>query len=143
MKIKANGTGGGDCIRREQPRRDRMDGRRMKGQAGEDAAEQYLRSRGYRIIERNWRCRAGELDLIAELKGVTVFVEVRTRSGGSLLGTPEESVDVRKQHRVRRTASMFLHASGGAERPVSFDVIAVRLEDGMRVASLHHIRDAF
>ncbi|MFD1906071.1 YraN family protein [Paenibacillus rhizoplanae] len=70
--------------------------RQEKGAAAEQAARMYLTSRGYLIRDHNWRCRSGELDIIAEYEGALVFIEVRSRSGSAMQGTAEESVDARK-----------------------------------------------
>ncbi|MBW4083225.1 YraN family protein [Paenibacillus sp. S150] len=117
--------------------------RRQKGAAGEKAALQYLSARGYRIVDCNWRCRSGELDIIAEYGEVLIFVEVRSRSGSPLQGTPEESVDGRKIRQVRATAQVYMHMKGQHERRVSFDVISVMLNEDMTIASLAHIQEAF
>ncbi|MHA6529277.1 YraN family protein [Paenibacillus sp. BAC0078] len=117
--------------------------RKQKGAAGETAAVQYLSAQGYRIVDRNWRCRSGELDIVAEYGEALIFVEVRSRGGSSLQGTPEESVDERKIRQVRSTAQVYLHMKGQYERRISFDVISVMLNDDMSVASLSHIREAF
>lgn len=100
-------------------------------------------SRGYRIVARNWRCRSGELDVVAEREDTLVFVEVRSRSGHGAQGTPEESVDLRKIRQVRATAEIYIHQVGTAGRTVSFDVIAVQLGEDAEVVSLNHIRGAF
>lgn len=117
--------------------------RRQKGTAAEKAAEMYLISRGYTIINCNWRCRSGELDIIAEYGDVLTFVEVRSRSGSLMQGTPEESVDMRKIRQVRNTAQVYLHKNNAGERQVSFDVITVLLNEDLSIAELGHIRDAF
>ncbi|ULO09638.1 YraN family protein [Paenibacillus sp. 19GGS1-52] len=117
--------------------------RKQKGATAEEAAVQYLVSRGYSILERNWRCRSGELDIIAENKGILFFVEVRSRSGTLLQGTPEESVNARKIHQVRSTAQVYLHMKGYEESMISFDVITVILNEDLSIASLGHIREAF
>lgn len=117
--------------------------RKQKGRAAEDAAALYLAAKGYRIIERNWSCRAGEIDIIAERDGRLVFVEVRSRSGSMAQGTPEEAVTLRKIEQVRRTAGVYLHVNSQTERLLSFDAVAVRLKPDLSVSSLHHIRDAF
>ncbi|NGM81172.1 YraN family protein [Paenibacillus sp. 7124] len=117
--------------------------RKQKGRAAEEAAVLYLHAKGYTIVERNWSCRAGEIDIIAEQGGRLIFVEVRSRSGSPLQGTPEESVDARKMERVRRTARIYLHNCRQSDRPVSFDVITVRLNPDLSVVSLNHIREAF
>ncbi|MBY0010120.1 YraN family protein [Paenibacillus typhae] len=117
--------------------------RKVKGAAAEAAAALYLASRGYTVVEANWRCRSGELDLVAEYQGALVFIEVRSRSGSPLPGTPEESVDARKIRQVRSTAEVYLHMKGEQERTVSFDVISVQLNPDLSVAALRHIREAF
>ncbi|GGF80437.1 UPF0102 protein [Paenibacillus albidus] len=117
--------------------------RKEKGAAAENAAVQYLTSQGYRVLERNWRCRSGELDIISELGQTLVFVEVRSRSGSLLQGTPEESVNWRKIRQVRSTAQVYLYRHKLEERKVSFDVISVLLHEDLQVASLRHICEAF
>ncbi|UQZ37315.1 YraN family protein [Paenibacillus sp. PK3_47] len=103
----------------------------------------YLTSRGYNIVGCNWRCRSGELDIIAEHEGVLTFVEVRSRGGSLLQGTPEESVDMRKIRQVRSTAQVYLHQNSAEDRQVSFDVITVMLNEDLSIAELAHIREAF
>lgn len=117
--------------------------RRQKGAAAEEGAFQYLSSSGFRILERNWRCRTGEIDIIAEHEGFIIFVEVRSRGGTLLQGTPEESVNARKINQVRNTAQVYLHMKGYEERRVSFDVISCLLNEDLSIASMRHIRDAF
>ncbi|OBZ18402.1 endonuclease [Bacillus sp. FJAT-27264] len=117
--------------------------RKQKGAAAEAAAVYYLSSRGYIIVERNWRCRSGEIDIIAEHEGSLVFVEVRSRSGTLRQGTPEESVNARKIQQVRNMALIYLHMTGQEERRILFDVIAVWLQEDLNVASMTHIRGAF
>ncbi|MEK4058997.1 MULTISPECIES: YraN family protein [Paenibacillus] len=128
--MRENGTGG-------------RYSRKQKGTAAEQAAVMYLTSQGYDIIKCNWRCRSGEIDIIAELEGGLIFVEVRSRSGNPQQGTPEESVNTRKIRQVRNTAEVYLHATGQEERQVSFDVISVLLNDDTSIAALRHIREAF
>ncbi|MNB95627.1 hypothetical protein D3C75_428110 [compost metagenome] len=117
--------------------------RKQKGAAAEAAAALYVASRGYTVLETNWRCRSGELDLIAEYQGGLVFIEVRSRSGSPLPGTPEESVNARKIRQVRSTAEVYLHMQSLQEQAVSFDVISVQLNPDLSVAALRHIREAF
>lgn len=110
------------------------------GRRGEDVAAEFLRARHYRIVARNYRCRAGEIDLIAEDGGTLVFVEVRSRTGDRC-GTPLESVDPRKQARVARVARHFLAGSGLAERDARFDVIGVRFDADP--PGVEHVAGAF
>lgn len=117
--------------------------RKQKGAAAEAGAVHYLTTSGYRILERNWRCRTGEIDIIAENNACIVFVEVRSRSGELVQGTPEESVNARKIHQVRSTAQVYLHMKGYNERRVSFDVISILLNEDLSISSMSHIREAF
>jgi len=93
------------------------------GRAGEEAACQFLTAQGYRILHRNLRFRAGELDVVAEEDGTLVFVEVKTRSGSSY-GTAAEAITPRKREQLVRLAFIYL-ARQGQERPCRFDVVTV------------------
>ena len=117
-----------------------VDGRGALGRRGEAMAAEFLRARRYTIVARNYRCRAGEIDLVALDGTVLVFVEVRSRRG-SVAGTPFESVDGRKQAQVARVARHFLAAHGWHERPARFDVIGVRFDS--EPPGLEHIAGAF
>ena len=110
------------------------------GQQGEDAAARYLRRKRYRIEERNFRCRHGEIDLVAIFHGTVVFVEVKTRQS-TRFGMPQEAVSTAKQARIVRVAQAYLQQRNWQERPVRFDVIAVRIA-GERT-DIEHIEHAF
>jgi putative endonuclease len=114
--------------------------RKKLGALGEEAAAELLRSRGYRIVTRNHRCRLGEVDLIVEKGGILAFVEVRTRAS-SVFGGPEETVGVRKQRRVIAAARDWLAQRRGPARAMRFDVVAV--VDGPGGPLLTHIENAF
>lgn len=101
-----------------------MAGRASLGRAGEEQAARFLQARGLTLVARNWRCRFGEIDLVALDGSQVVFVEVKTRTG-TAFGTPAEAVDGRKQARLARLASAFLQERGWWHRPVRFDVVAV------------------
>ena len=101
-----------------------MDERKKRGNKGEDAVAGYLRRRGYRILERQYRCRYGEIDLIARsLDGTLCFVEVKTRAS-SRFSRPCEAVTPAKQQRLRMTAQYYL-AYTGEDCPCRFDVAEV------------------
>ncbi|MGG4220774.1 YraN family protein [Paenibacillus jamilae] len=117
------------------------DQRKAKGTMGEEAAASFLEHLGYRILERNWRCRSGEIDLIAKQEHILVFIEVRSRSS-SKYGTPAESVTARKITQVRQTAAVYLHMNGIGDAPVRFDMISVRLSAETAVVT-DHFKDAF
>ena len=101
-------------------------GRRALGAHGEELAARWYQAHGYAIVERNWRCRDGELDLIAERDGMVVFCEVKARSS-SVFGTGLEAVTRVKQLRIRRLAARWIETrpAGGRPRQVRFDVAAV------------------
>jgi putative endonuclease len=111
------------------------------GKAGEDMACEYLRRGGARIVERNWRCKAGEADIIAMEDEVLVFVEVKTRRSVRR-GLPEEAVDAQKRRGYERIAVQYLASHDVASCRVRFDIIAILLYPGERAFVRHH-RDAF
>jgi putative endonuclease len=101
-----------------------MDPRTMRGAGGEAAAAACYRERGYRILERNWRCRAGEIDLIVARRGVVVICEVKTRTGVRF-GGGFEAVGWEKQRRLRRLAEVYLASTAEPVASVRFDVASV------------------
>ena len=107
------------------------------GARGEDAAVAFLTASGIEVVERNWRCRYGELDIVAREGDSTLFVEVKTRSG-TMFGTPEEAVTAAKQGRIRRLAGLWLIEQGGPFVPVRFDVIGVMIAAGGEPTVVHH-----
>jgi putative endonuclease len=117
-----------------------VDGRRELGARGEEVAARFLEARRYTIVARNFRCRAGEIDLVALDDREVVFVEVRSRRG-TRAGTPLESVDPRKQAQVVRVARHFVAARGWTERDARFDVIGVRFDQ--EPPAVEHVRGAF
>lgn len=100
-----------------------------KGKAGEDMALGVLKKNGYRIIERNYRCRYGEIDIIAKDGDTIVFVEVKTRSSSSF-GPPKASVDHRKQRHIIKAATEYLARCGLTDRDARFDVVGIELKGG-------------
>jgi putative endonuclease len=95
--------------------------RQRLGQSGERLAAGWLEARGYRLVERNWRCLAGELDLVTEHDGELVFVEVKTRRG-TRLGAPEEAITRVKRLHLIAAAQEYLAAHAMLERPYRIDV---------------------
>lgn len=94
------------------------------GRRGEEIAARYLASRGLAIVERNWRCPQGEIDLIARDGGELVFVEVKTRSSVAF-GHPLESITPVKLARLRRLAAAWCDAHPGGHDTIRIDAIAV------------------
>lgn len=114
--------------------------RRELGKRGEDAAVQYIEKRGYRIVERNFTCELGEMDIVA-LDGKTLcFIEVKTLSS-SAYGPPEIAVTVHKQRQLSKVALAYLNQNHLQDREARFDVIAVTLSPGDKRVEL--IKDAF
>jgi putative endonuclease len=111
------------------------------GRAGEEHAARYLRERGFTILERGFRTRDGEIDLVAADREEIVFVEVKTRSGLSH-GRPAESIDGRKRYRLLKAARIWLHRHGATDRPCRFDVVEV-FSHGPDQPRVEHIADAF
>ena len=103
---------------------ERISVRGRLGILGEHAAVEHYRSRGYRLLARNWTCRIGELDLVLARGSTVVFCEVKARSG-SAFGGPHEAVTWRKQRKLRALAEAFLAASVFDPDEVRFDVASV------------------
>ena len=111
-----------------------------KGKKGEDIAAACLKKEGYRIIERNYRCLYGEIDIIAMDAGDIVFIEVKSRKSDNF-GSPEEAVGITKQKKISRVALNYLRERGLADHNARFDIVAIRfMPQGNRVKL---IRNAF
>ena len=113
------------------------------GNFGERAAEKYLRKNGYKIADRNYLIRGGEIDIIAKKGTYTVFVEVKTRRNDSF-GTPSEAVTYNKKMRMIKAASVYLMYK--EETDVRFDVMEVYVKKGffgLKADKINHIENAF
>ncbi|MCU1672157.1 MAG: hypothetical protein JWN77_270 [Frankiales bacterium] len=119
-----------------------MGATRELGDYGEDLAAAHLAAAGYEVLARNWRCRDGELDLVARDGDAVVFVEVKTRSSADF-GMPAEAVGHVKARRIRGLACRWLveNRPGGAIQ-LRFDVVSVVRRRGA-APELVHLRDAF
>ncbi|MDD6785741.1 MAG: YraN family protein [Eggerthellales bacterium] len=111
------------------------------GKKGEEAAVRFLERHGYQIVERNWRCTAGEADIIALDGDVLVFVEVKTRSNIDK-GYPEEAVTKEKRERYERISAYYLRDAEYVDMRFRFDIIAI-LVLGNNKANLRHHINAF
>ena len=116
--------------------------RRERGKQGEKIASQYLLKKGYSIIRKNYRSFSGEIDIIAfdEAQRILVFIEVRFRSGNFQVD-PLESVDYRKQEKIKKTALKFLSETKIPYDSVRFDVVGIVERDGR--FEIEHVKDAF
>lgn len=120
-----------------------VDLRPIIGQTGEEYATKYLQFKGYKILFRNFRCRTGEIDIIATKDEVLTFVEVKTRYSLTA-GRPAESVTFTKQQKIRHTAEYFLLINGLLENmPIlSFDVIEIVMH-AEKIVMFNHYQHAF
>jgi putative endonuclease len=112
---------------------------RTVGAAGESLAAAWLQRAGLRILARNYRCRGGEVDIVADDHGELVFVEVRTRRLRGLVG-PEESITYRKQQRLLCASEHYLQATAAADRPWRIDLVAIEVDGRGRVHRVDHLR---
>ncbi len=117
--------------------------RKNTWQKGEQLAALHLRKEGYAIVETNWRCKSGELDIIAEYQGTIIFVEVRSQSSAQKYGAPEESVDHRKRLKVQQISQIYLQQKGKGSSMIRFDVISIDLSSKGELLHLRHIQNAF
>ena len=113
----------------------------IAGKFGEDCAAKFLESAGYTIIARNFRIRSAEIDIIAQIDDVIVFVEVKARSD-IRHGLPSEAVNFRKQKKIIRAAGVFLQSENFSDCACRFDVVEVYLR-GDCVEEINHIENAF
>ena len=115
--------------------------RQLLGQSGEARASSFLKKKGYKIISTNYRCRYGEIDIIAKNDEVLVFIEVKTRTSKEF-GGPAAAVDLRKQIQISKTAHHYLANQGNIEIDARFDVVSV-LTQKDKATEIEHIVDAF
>jgi putative endonuclease len=111
------------------------------GAYGERVALAHLLNQGMVLLDRNWRCPAGEIDIVLRDRGALVFCEVKTRRG-ERFGTPAEAVGPVKVNRLRRLAAQWMAATGLRPPEVRFDVVSV-LAQPTGAAHVEHLRGAF
>jgi putative endonuclease len=104
----------------------------LKGARGEETAVQHLQREGYRVVERNYRCRRGEIDIIAEESQVLCFVEVRSCHSAAF-GGPLATVSAAKQARIIRAARHYLMIRGWERREIRFDVVGITYEPELQI----------
>ena len=98
--------------------------RQLLGKRGEDQAAAWYEANGYEVLERNWRCREGELDLIVRRNRTIVFCEVKTRTSDAF-GVPAEAITYKKRQRLRHLAAKWLDDSPIRPRQIRFDVASI------------------
>jgi putative endonuclease len=134
----------------------RADPRRALGAAGEELAARHLEARGFEIVDRNFRTRHGELDLVARDERRIVFCEVKTRivnATAAPLGSPRpygplDSIGVRKRRQIRAMARIWLtdaheRLGPGSPAEIRFDAVGITLDDTGRLIELEHLEAAF
>ena len=114
--------------------------RKEVGKRGEDVAAKYIKKKGYKIVERNFTCPLGEMDIIALERKTLCFIEVKTLSGKDY-GPPEIAVNIHKQHKLSKVALAYLNQKHLHDIKARFDVIAVTLSPEDEKIEL--IKDAF
>jgi len=115
---------------------------RAAGNRGEAEDDRYLRKQGYTLLASQWRCRFGEIDLVAKDRhGMLCFVEVKLRSNLSH-GLPREFVDSRKQEKLRMAASAYM-SRYELDVPARFDVAEVYADDSGRILNIEYMENAF
>ncbi len=115
--------------------------RKNLGKDGEELAVNFLKKRGYQILEKNYRCRLGEIDIVARDKEKIVFVEVKTRSSLAF-GLPQEAVNYSKQLRLTRLALTYFSHHKLKDISCRFDVVCI-LTEGREPKKIHLITNAF
>lgn len=110
------------------------------GRYGEQAAADFLEAQGYELLDRNWRCSAGELDIVARIGGVIAFVEVKTRNGTGF-GHPFEAITDSKRAHLRQSAAAWLAAKQLGASPIRLDAISVLVQSGK--VHIEHLKQVF
>jgi len=117
------------------------DHRQRLGRWGENLAADFLEAKGYRILDRNWRSRNGEIDLIIQMGETIAFVEVKTRKGRDF-GLPEEGLTSNKAKRLQNLAQQYLAQNELHEIDWRIDLVAVELDQNGRLLRCEHIPNA-
>jgi putative endonuclease len=115
--------------------------RQEVGKIGEKLATKFLKKRGYRILEKNFHCRGGEIDIIAHHRDYLVFVEVRTKTTVDF-GSPEESITHNKKQRLTAAALTYINTHPNLPPLWRIDVVALELDDKGKAKRIEIIEDA-
>ncbi|MGC4032732.1 MAG: YraN family protein [Tepidisphaeraceae bacterium] len=106
------------------------------GERGENVAAKFLTNAGYKILQRNYMTKVGEIDIVARQGRTLVFVEVKTRTDDVV--RPEDQVNAEKMHQITKAASVYLSRFGHPQPPARFDVIAILWPEGRDPIIRHH-----
>jgi putative endonuclease len=115
--------------------------RKETGAMGERIACDFLSKNGYLILEKNYRCHEGEIDIITKHAGTLVFVEVRTKKS-SLFGSPEESITPAKQEKLKVLAQLYIQEHDNLACPWRIDVVAIEMKRDGKVSRIQIIENA-
>ena len=115
--------------------------RKKLGDTGEKLARNFLKDKGYRILETNFRCHHGEIDIITQKRGCMIFIEVRTKSS-SAFGTPEESITATKSERLVSTALSYLKTHANSPVEWRIDFVAIELNREGKVNRIELVENA-
>ncbi len=110
------------------------------GKIAEEIAQNFFEKKGYKLLEKNFRIKLGEIDLIFEKRNVIVFIEVKARTCNKY-GLPQEAVTPKKQEQIRKVALAYLQKLKKDYNEIRFDVIAITVKDG--IPQIEHISNAF
>ncbi len=113
-----------------------QNGNRNKGKYGENIAAKYLKTHGYKIVERNYYCKFGEIDVIALNEDMLVFIEIKTRSSRKTI-PPEFTVTKPKQNKIKKTARHYIGKHNILNRDCRFDIVAITMEKGKHTVILY------
>ncbi|MDP6625328.1 MAG: YraN family protein [Nitrospinota bacterium] len=130
----------GDFIIKKRMSRGHQNTHLITGKQGEKMAANYLKKNGYKIVEKNYHCKFGEIDVIAMDGDVLSFIEIKTRSSKEYV-PPEFTVTKHKQSKIKRSACHYLGRHGIENRDCRFDIVAITMEKGKKDVILY--KDAF
>lgn len=119
-----------------------MFNRKKLGNLGEEIASRHLINKGYLIIQKNFRTKFGEIDIIARDGRYLVFIEVKLRKNLNL-GYPREAVDYYKQQRIKNLANLYLAKKRIKDAFIRFDVVEIMMDENENVKSIYLIKNAF
>ncbi len=116
--------------------------KRKLGDLGEQIAVQYLREKGYSILERNYSSKLGEIDIIAAINKDIYFIEVKTRTRNDY-GLPQEAVNQAKQRKIIKTAVAYLKSKGYSDHNCRFDIISILMDKDNNFQTIDYLENAF
>lgn len=108
------------------------------GLQGEKAAARYLENKGYKIIDKNWKCCIGEIDIVALYEDTLIFVEVKTRTS-IRTGLPEDAVNAKKRKKYESMAAFYLQDHDFVDMVIRFDVVGILVVDKSKALVRHHV----